>query len=183
MRAPIHSGPPLSRNGGSFRDGGHPVAEQPILRQAVRAILLTPQDEVLLMRLRADGKIFWITPGGGIEAGETALEALHRELGEEVGLLDARIGPLVWRRRQTTTYYKKLWQQSEDYFLVETERFVPHMRDEAEARLVTEFRWWHLDELAEADEVITPLSLGKIVSDYLDHGAPDPLPPTEVVVD
>lgn len=159
------------------------AAEQPIFRQAVRAILLTPQDEVLLMRLKADGKIFWITPGGGIEAGETAHEALHRELAEEVGLTRAAIGPLVWRRRQTTTYFRKLWQQSEDYYLVETERFLPRMSDRIEARLVTEFRWWHLDELEEADEVVTPLSLARIVAGYLSHGAPDPLPPTEIVVD
>lgn len=156
---------------------------QPIFRQAVRAILLTPQDEVLLMRLKADGKIFWITPGGGIEAGESPHQALLRELSEEVGLDDAAIGPLLWRRQQTTTYYKKLWRQNEEYYLVETERFVPQMSDRIEARLVTEFRWWHLDELAEAEEVISPLSLERIVSDYLARGAPDPVPPTEIVVD
>ena len=59
-----------------------------IERTSIRAILLTPSHEVLLMRIRPpDGRApFWITPGGGIEAGESRAECLRRELREEVGL-------------------------------------------------------------------------------------------------
>lgn len=156
---------------------------QVIRRHAARAILLTPQDEVLLLRVKVRDQHIWITPGGGIEAGETPQQALQRELTEELGLMQAEIGPLLWQRQHTTTLYHRRWCQSEDYFLVPCDRFVPHMLDRNEARLVQELRWWHLDEIAETEEQITPLLLVQIVATYLIHGAPDPIPPVEVVDD
>ena len=53
------------------------------------SLLLRWQDRVLLCRQEKPGKEYWLLPGGGVEAGETLEEALHRELGEELGLWDA----------------------------------------------------------------------------------------------
>ena len=41
-------------------------------REAVRAIVLTPERELLLLRKRGRGpdRSFWLTPGGGIQPGE-----------------------------------------------------------------------------------------------------------------
>ncbi len=49
-------------------------------RDAARAIVLTPQHEVLLLRIRAPqgGDWLWITPGGGLEAGESIEAGLAR---------------------------------------------------------------------------------------------------------
>jgi 8-oxo-dGTP pyrophosphatase MutT (NUDIX family) len=78
-------------------------AEEVIERKAIRAILLTRENEILLLRIRQPdtGEWFWITPGGGIEAGETIEEGLRRELREELGLTQFVIGPLVWQRQHT----------------------------------------------------------------------------------
>jgi len=40
-----------------------------IHRRAIRALIIAPEREVLLMRIRAPegGDYFWIAPGGGIE--------------------------------------------------------------------------------------------------------------------
>lgn len=72
-------------------------------RRAIRALILTPEREVLLMRIRAPqgGEPFWIAPGGGMEPDETQEQALRRELAEELGLLAFEAGPVLWRRHHT----------------------------------------------------------------------------------
>ena len=52
------------------------------------SLLLRWQGRVLLCRQEKPGKEYWLLPGGGVEGGETLEEALHRELGEELGLWD-----------------------------------------------------------------------------------------------
>ena len=54
------------------------------LTLAVRAAILDREDRVFLVRHTYTAG--WHLPGGGVEAGETALEALKRECREEAGI-------------------------------------------------------------------------------------------------
>ena len=55
------------------------------LRRGVKA-LITVSDRVLLVKeSHDDGSIFWTLPGGGARAGESKVDALRRELHEELG--------------------------------------------------------------------------------------------------
>ncbi|MEO8184257.1 MAG: NUDIX domain-containing protein [Deltaproteobacteria bacterium] len=106
---------------------GNPVK----VRQAIRAILLTPMAEVLLMRIRPPGRddCFWIAPGGGMESGETVESCLKRELEEELGLIQFDVGPLVWLRQHTFNWDGQRIRQSEQYHVVHIARFAPKMSD------------------------------------------------------
>lgn len=139
------------------------------VREAVRAILISPMAEVLLMRIRPPGRddCIWITPGGGIESGETVDGCLRRELEEELGLLRFDVGPLVWLRQHTFDWGGQRIRQSERYYIVQADRFEPKMSDAVEALVLQQFRWWSLRELTNAEERLTPLSLATIVSEYL----------------
>jgi 8-oxo-dGTP diphosphatase len=50
--------------------------------------LLRWQDRILLCRHEKPGKEYWLLPGGGVDSGESLVDALYRELLEEVGLED-----------------------------------------------------------------------------------------------
>jgi len=54
-------------------------------RPNVAAIIQRPDGKILICQ-RADHPDCWQFPQGGIDAGESALQALHRELEEEIGL-------------------------------------------------------------------------------------------------
>ena len=58
---------------------------QPRIRVAA---LLRWNGRILLCRQEKPGKSYWLLPGGGVEGGETLVQALHRELIEELGLTD-----------------------------------------------------------------------------------------------
>ena len=48
--------------------------------------ILRWQGRVLLCRQEKPGKEYWLLPGGGVDAGESLIEALRRELREELGV-------------------------------------------------------------------------------------------------
>lgn len=57
-------------------------------RDAVRALVLTRAEELLLVQIRLPDvpEPFWIAPGGGLKPGESVDDGLRRELREELGL-------------------------------------------------------------------------------------------------
>ena len=59
--------------------------------------ILRWQGSVLLCRQEKPGKQYWLLPGGGVDGGETLMEALRRELREELGIaVDAQfVGPVA----------------------------------------------------------------------------------------
>lgn len=62
-----------------------PCDDAPLIQRA-RAILLTGHGTALFIkRVKRDVEPYWVAPGGGVEGGEHPLDALHRELMEELG--------------------------------------------------------------------------------------------------
>lgn len=58
-----------------------------ITRKSSRAIILNSNNEIFLFQYHfdyfADENVVWITPGGGLEEGESFERALYRKLYEE----------------------------------------------------------------------------------------------------
>ncbi|HTO39702.1 MAG TPA: NUDIX domain-containing protein, partial [Rhizomicrobium sp.] len=70
-------------------------------RQTARVLLIRPDKRLLLVRFE-DPRVlpkfrnFWATVGGAIEEGESVEQGALREIEEETGLTDVRLGPVVW---------------------------------------------------------------------------------------
>jgi 8-oxo-dGTP pyrophosphatase MutT (NUDIX family) len=155
-------------------------------RDAIRAIILTPGNEILLLRIHLPDdkeRFWWITPGGGRELDEQVEDTLKRELQEELGLSQYAVGPLVWRRQHTFNWAGKRIRQSERYYIVHADRFEPLMSDPVEVKVLDRFRWWPVAELANSRERLTPLSLAYIVARYLAQGPPQDSLEVEILVD
>jgi 8-oxo-dGTP diphosphatase len=146
------------------------------IREAVRALLVTPDREVLLVRFEFPTATVWALPGGGLEPGEDHETALHRELAEEVGLHGVVLGPHVWNREHIIPFLDGRWDGQRDrVYLVETERFepVPTLSwEQLRAERLHELRWWHVDELDGVDLSFAPRSLQALVRTLLDEGPP-----------
>ena len=136
-----------------------------IHRKAVRALLISPGIEILMMQIRdaETAHRFWITPGGGLLDEETPETGLRRELSEEVGLGDFTVGPLVWKRQHTFNWAGRRYCQRERLYAIRTERFEPVITDTYEADFVKQFRWWTLPDIERSAQDFTPRSIVEIM--------------------
>ncbi|MFM7045557.1 MAG: NUDIX domain-containing protein [Ilumatobacteraceae bacterium] len=146
------------------------------IREAARALLLTPDAEVLLVRFEFPGGTRWALPGGGLDDGETHLDALRRELAEEIGLVDPEIGPHIWTRVHRIPFVNGMWDgQRERVHLVRTDRFEPAPQlapEQLEAEYVFEIRWWRAGDIVDGLPFV-PMTLAAHVRHLLRHGPPD----------
>jgi 8-oxo-dGTP pyrophosphatase MutT (NUDIX family) len=124
------------------------------IRTAVRALLLDPDDRVLLVRFEFPRVSVWATPGGGKEVDEDDEIALRRELDEELGLTGITIGPLIWTRLHVIPFLDGNWDGQRDHiYLVRSDRFEPTPRltwEQLRAERLYEMRWWTMPEIAAA---------------------------------
>lgn len=145
------------------------------LRATSRVVLVSPQRRVLLFFTQApdsSGFSRWITPGGGVDPGESHLEAAHRELFEETGQAISVHPEPVW-----TYSFEVSWDQADhthgyaEYFLAHSEEFEPssdHWTAEEHVD-VTGWRWWSAEELEESGEPFEPDSLPGLIRLFRDR--------------
>ena len=146
------------------------------LRTGIRALVVDPNERIVLVRFAFPARSLWAAPGGGVEEGEDDTATLARELREELGLeLAGPVGACVWVR--THIFPMSRWDgQTERFYLVRTPPFAirpalsaEELRDEG----VTALRWWTLDELEAATDVdFAPRRLPTLLRELLRDGPP-----------
>lgn len=149
-------------------------------RHAARVLLLDGDDRLLLFRCQEPGaeRSFWITPGGGLEDGETHTQAACRELREETGLAVNAItlGACVWQRTHTFPWLGKTYRQHERFYLMRCDGHAvdPACQTREELMVLTESRWWSAEAIRTArDESFAPRGLGDWLGRLLREGEPE----------
>ncbi|MGH3450086.1 MAG: NUDIX hydrolase [Haloechinothrix sp.] len=135
-------------------------------RRAARVLLVAGRSVLLLQGIdpaRPERSSWWMTPGGGIDDGETMEYAATREVFEETGLRLApeQLGPVVATRVAEFDFDGRRFHQSESFFVVQVALFTPQSLDlrDHECRMLLGHRWWSLADLENTRERVYPREL------------------------
>lgn len=140
-------------------------------RRTARVLVTDTDDRLLLMEdsdlLLTPVRHWWITPGGGLEDGETPARAAVRELAEETGLTVTEadlVGPLAVHH-VTHGYSDQITDQVDVYYLVRVPPFAVDVSGHTSEELLTvhDVRWWRREELLDQRPEVWPARLLEIL--------------------
>ena len=145
-------------------------------RATARVLLHNDAGEVFMLLTHFDPEVGlsprWLTPGGGIDAGEDAWDAAVRELREETGIVLSpdqlgepifhRIGRWDWSDGNHHTYEDTIFQLKVEGFEIDTSGWT-----QDEHRDVVMYRWWKPADLLESGEAVAPHGLAEFLVEYL----------------
>jgi 8-oxo-dGTP pyrophosphatase MutT (NUDIX family) len=138
-------------------------------RETARIMLIDEEDRIFLLKTHFDPEVGlpprWLTPGGGIDSGESTLQAAVRELYEETGMKvqPEALGEAVlvasgrwdWADgKNYHTYTDTIYELKVTNFSPDTSGFT-----QDELRDILEYRWWTVDEILESQESLAPHEL------------------------
>lgn len=147
------------------------VLNGPYPRRSARILLVDRDSHVLLLRFRTRMSSGWVTPGGGVEPGETLRQAATRELWEEIRLDVARadLGEPVAMTAGRAELGGVAGLYRDDFFIlrlhshtVDIRGQTPHERSEHAGH-----RWWHLADLATTNGRVYPQGLAPLLADLI----------------
>jgi len=130
---------------------------------------MDPQGCVLLFLTAApdsSGFTRWITPGGGVDPGESHDDAARRELFEETGYQVDDVGQPVWTYDFEVTFDQADHNQGHaEYFHLQTQRFEPVSTfwTPEEHVDVTDWRWFSAEQLETSQDPYEPVHLPELI--------------------
>ncbi|MBH0024230.1 NUDIX hydrolase [Salinibacterium sp. SWN248] len=145
----------------------------PVNRTTSRVLLFDREQRFLLFLTKApdtSGVARWLTPGGGVDPGESHHQAALRELEEETGLVIEDLGAPVWAHDFVVE-----WDAADhdtghaEFYLAHTDAFEPSQEQwTADERVdVLAHRWWTIDELAATSDRYEPAELVGVIRTHL----------------
>lgn len=129
------------------------------IRKSARAIVINSKNQMFLFQYMfdylEDSKAIWITPGGSLEEGESFVDALKREVYEELGVQLTKECPEVYYRNPIYTLQSGEKVQSvEKFFLVvlDENTFSFDHWTESEKKRMRAGKWWSVEEIEKSEE-------------------------------
>lgn len=143
-------------------------------RPSARLVILDQRNRIFLFRHQDARSTYWVTPGGGVEPGESWEVAALRELREETGIEAALLAGWLWSREKNGDLGGEPVRAIERYYLIRAEPAQVHTRYQLayEREVYQQSRWWSVDELRASNETAYPAGLADLLDTLIAEGVP-----------